>query len=78
MCNKNFLVKPKKLKLTIKSDETILTKDRVDIILFTIYGIKDTDYEYEYFIKHRVFRNVYKIKIVITFNKRHGSEYLGI
>ena len=60
--------KPKKtLKLKFKTNNLSLTKENVDNVLYYMYGIKDTDYTYEYKI-HNPKKHVHKIEVEITFN----------
>lgn len=60
--------KPKKtLKLVFKANNLSLTKENVDNVLYYMYGIKDTNYIYEYKI-HNPKKHVHKIEVKITFN----------
>lgn len=63
--------KPKRdLKLVVKVPDKNLSKEQIDNILYYIYGIKDTDYTYEYKVGRPLIRDrhIHKVKINITFN----------
>lgn len=60
----------KNLVIKVKLPEENLSKEQVDNILYYVYGIKDTDYEYEYKVGKPLLRDrhIHNIKITISFN----------